>query len=162
MSDPVDGPVLLARPVRYALWFIVAVSGCTVVLALPDVIATPAARESTIVIGRLQFLPALTVLLASVLVAVAIPALRFHNLARRVLVGALQFAGFLCLALLAFMLILIFQPGSPAFAVLSPIFLPGLLLYPFLAVLAFSFAYFLTRPRVRALFSPTPRPVVAV
>ena len=162
MSDPADVSRLLARRTRYALCLVLALSASAFVVALPDVIATPADREVTIVVDHLQFLPLLTLLLASILCGAAIPALRFRDVARRVLVAALLLAGFLSLAVLAFMLILIFQPASPPFAVLSPVFLPGLLVYALLAGLAFSLAYVLTRPRVRALFSSPPRIGVAV
>jgi hypothetical protein len=155
MSEHVDASVLLARRVRHAMWLVLALSAFTFLLALPGVIATPMDRESTIVIGPFQLLPSLTVMLAGILIAAAIPALRFHNSARRVLVAALQLAGFLCLAVLAFMLIIVFQPGAPPFAAFSAALLPGLVLYLLLAALAFSLAYFLTRPRVRALFPST-------
>ena len=162
MTGTLDFPVSLARRAQYALWLVLALSVCTFVLALPDVHATPADRESTIVVGAFQVLPSLTVALSGTLIAVCIPALRFHNLARRVLVAALQVAGFLCLAVLAFMLILILQPSSVPFRALSPIFVPGLLLYSLLAAIAFSLAFFLTRPRVRALFSSPPAQPFAV
>ena len=162
MTSPADPAVLLARRARFSLWLVLALSAGTFLLALPGVIATPANKESTIVIGGFQFLPSLTVVLAGILVAAAIPALRFRNLARRVLVAALQISGFLCLAVLAFMFILVFQPASPPFAVLSAVFLPGLLLYSLLAALSFCLAHFLTRPRVSALFSSTPQQRPAV
>ncbi len=147
-----DPTTSLGRRARWALWLVLALSGCTLLLTLPDIIATPEDRESSIVIGHFYVLPLVTAAVAGALFVAAIPALRFRNGARRVLVFGLQVSGFLCLAVIAFMAILLFQPGTVSLGVVSRLFIPAFVFYSLLAGGSFFLTYFLTRPRVRALF----------
>src|SRR5262249_10140195 len=124
-------------------------------LTVPDIIATPEDRESSIVIAHFHVLPLVTATVAGALFVAAIPALQFRNGARRVLVYGLQASGFLCLLVIAFMAILLFQPGAISLSLVARLLIPDFIFYSVLAGSSFFLTYFLTRPRVRALFHPT-------